>query len=228
MSKYALQLKNISMTYRDGNRENQVLDNVSLEVEQGEVVAIVGPSGSGKTSLLSIAGVLLSPTAGEIIIGDKKIHSKNKKEWVNIRANQIGFIFQAHQLIPFLNVQDQLEYMKNIASTKDNKFDVQAILKELGLSDLGTYYPSQLSGGEKQRVAIARAFVNQPDIILADEPTASLDSKRGRQVMEIFRNMAKKYGKAAVIVTHDERLLDLVDTIYTIDDGKLMKVNGSK
>lgn len=225
MENYALRLENISKIYQDGDSENQVLNNVSLNVNYGEVVAIIGPSGSGKTSLLSIAGALLSPTTGQVIIGNKVIDIKNKKEGTSIRSNQIGFIFQSHQLIPFLKVHEQLNYMKKIKDSHDNSTDINTILEELGLSKKANSYPKQLSGGEKQRVAIARAFINQPDIILADEPTASLDAKRGRQVMELFRNTAKKYNKATIIVTHDERVLDLVDTIYSIDNGQLVKVN---
>ncbi len=222
MAEYALQINNVSKTFKDGDGENHVLKDVSMKVKAGEFVAIVGPSGSGKTTLLSIAGALLSATTGNINIGDTVISSNNKKQWTKIRREQIGFIFQTHQLVPFLTVEEQLEYMSKIGINAKNADYANNLLNNLGLSKRLKAFPSQLSGGEKQRVAIARAFISQPDIILADEPTASLDSERGRQVVELIRNETKKFGKAAIVVTHDERVLDLVDTIYRIENGKLI------
>ncbi len=224
MSEYALQLNNITKTYKDGEGENTVLNNISLKLKKGEFVAIAGPSGSGKTTLLSITGALLSPTKGSVIIGDTSISDKNKKNWTSIRSEQIGFIFQNHQLIPYLNVREQLIYMCQIGkkSNKENLQNVDKLLEELGLSKRLKAYPNQLSGGEKQRVAIARAFINQPDLILADEPTSSLDGDRGRQVVELIRAQTKKNNKSAIIVTHDERILDIVDKVYKISNGKLI------
>lgn len=223
MTKYALQLNNISKVYQDGEDEKTVLDNVSLKVKPGEFVAIVGPSGSGKSTMLSIAGALLSSTKGEVIIGDTPLDN-NKKNWNLVRREKIGFIFQSHQLIPYLNVGDQLNLIAKI-SKKKNKKEFEAygdeLLKDLGLLDSKTKFPNKLSGGEKQRVAIARAFMNDPDVILADEPTASLDGPRGRQVVEMIRKEVKKQNKAAIMVTHDERILDLVDVIYRIENGKI-------
>ena len=225
MTRYALQLNNVSKVYQDGENENTVLDNVSLKVKPGEFVAIVGPSGSGKSTMLSIAGALLSSTKGEVIIGNTPLDNK-KKNWNLVRREKIGFIFQSHQLIPYLNVGDQLNLIAK-TSKKKNKDDYEAyadeLLKDLGLLDSKSKYPNKLSGGEKQRVAIARAFMNQPDIILADEPTASLDGPRGRQVVEMIRKEVKKQNRAAVMVTHDERILDLVDVIYKIENGKIQR-----
>ncbi|MBU3105081.1 ABC transporter ATP-binding protein [Clostridium gasigenes] len=223
MTKYALQLNNVSKVYQDGENENTVLDNISLKVKPGEFVAIVGPSGSGKSTMLSIAGALLSNTKGEVIIGDTLLDN-NKKNWNLVRREKIGFIFQSHQLIPYLNVGDQLNLIAKISKKKNKKeFEVYAdeLLEDLGLLDSKNKYPNKLSGGEKQRVAIARAFMNQPDVILADEPTASLDGSRGRQVVEMIRKEVKKRNKAAIMVTHDERILDLVDIIYRIENGKI-------
>lgn len=223
MTKYALQLNSISKVYQDGENENTVLDNISLKVKPGEFVAIVGPSGSGKSTMLSIAGALLSNTKGEVIIGDTTLDN-NKKNWNRMRREKIGFIFQSHQLIPYLNVGDQLNLIAKISKKKNQKeFERYAdeLLDDLGLLDSKNKYPSKLSGGEKQRVAIARAFMNQPDVILADEPTASLDGPRGRQVVEMIRKEVKKQNRAAIMVTHDERILDLVDAIYRIENGKI-------
>ncbi|GAA0824794.1 ABC transporter ATP-binding protein [Clostridium tertium] len=224
MRKYALQLKNISKTYKDGDSENTVLNNISINVKPGEFVAIVGPSGSGKSTFLSIAGALLSASSGEIIIGDTNLSEKDKKELADIRRNQIGFVFQSHQLIPYLKVIDQLKLIPQLSKNK-NKKEVNdyanKLLKDFGLEHRLNHYPSKLSGGEKQRVAIARALMNHPDIILADEPTASLDGKRGREVVTMIKDEIKKYNKAALMVTHDERVLDLVDTIYRIENGNI-------
>lgn len=224
MRKYALQLKNISKTYKDGDSENTVLNNISINVKPGEFVAIVGPSGSGKSTFLSIAGALLSASSGEIIIGDTNLSEKDKKGLADIRRNQIGFVFQSHQLIPYLKVIDQLKLIPQLSKNK-NKKEVNdyanKLLKDFGLEHRLNHYPSKLSGGEKKRVTIARALMNHPDIILADEPTASLDGKRGREVVTMIKDEIKKYNKAALMVTHDERVLDLVDTIYRIENGNI-------
>ena len=224
MRKYALQLKNISKTYKDGDSENTVLNNISINVKPGEFVAIVGPSGSGKSTFLSIAGALLSASSCEIIIGDTNLREKAKKGLADIRRNQIGFVFSSHQLIPYLKVIDQLKLIPQLSKNK-NKKEVNdyanKLLKDFGLEHRLNHYPSKLSGGEKQRVAIARALMNHPDIILADEPTASLDGKRGREVVTMIKDEIKKYNKAALMVTHDERVLDLVDTIYRIENGNI-------
>lgn len=227
MEQYALQLNNVFKTYIDGEQENTVLHDISLKVKPGEFVAIVGPSGSGKSTLLSIAGALLTATNGEIIIGNTNLNNKNKKSLADIRRNQIGFVFQSHQLIPYLTVFDQLKLIEKLSSSKkDPEKDQYAkkLLEDFGLGNRLNYYPAKLSGGERQRVAIARALMNRPDIILADEPTASLDGERGRQVVSMIRKEIKKYNKAALMVTHDERVLDLVDTIYRIENGVMNKI----
>lgn len=224
MRKYALQLKNITKTYKDGDSENTVLNNVSINVKPGEFVAIVGPSGSGKSTFLSIAGALLSASSGEIIIGDTNLNSKDKNDLADIRRNQIGFVFQSHQLIPYLTVIDQLKLIPKLSKNRDTKEVndyANKLLKDFGLEHRLNHYPSKLSGGEKQRVAIARALMNHPDIILADEPTASLDGNRGREVVTMIKDEIKKYNKAALMVTHDERILNLVDTIYRIENGNI-------
>lgn len=217
-----LELKDIIKNYPDGQSINEVLKDVSFQVNQGEFAAIVGPSGAGKSTLLTIMGALLTPTSGQILLNGQDISQLSKKKQTEIRLNQIGFIFQNSNLIPYLKIKDQLQFIQKISSK--TPVDAIEILDKLGLKSRLNSYPNVLSGGEKQRVAIARAFINQPDLILADEPTASLDSKRGHEVVSIIQQTVHQENKAAVMVTHDERVLDLVDTIWEIEDGKLKKV----
>lgn len=216
-------MKNISKNYQDGEQVIEVLKNVSLEVAQGEFVAIVGPSGAGKSTFLSIAGALLSPTEGEIAIGEKTLNNLTSKELTKVRLEKVGFIFQGANLIPYLNVRDQLLVIAELSGEKGKgaKDKAEELLKELGLTARQNNYPESLSGGEKQRVAIARALMNNPDIILADEPTASLDANRGHKVVQMIADEVKRKNKAAIMVTHDERVLDLVDRVIRIEDGFL-------
>lgn len=221
MSK-VLELQNIIKNYPDGQQINEVLKDVSFEVSEGEFAAIVGPSGAGKSTLLTIMGALLTPTSGKILLKGRDISQFSQKQQTDLRLNQIGFIFQNSDLIPYLKISEQLEFIQKIS--KKPHQDVTEILTRLGLEHRLHNYPNVLSGGEKQRVAIARAFINQPDLILADEPTASLDSNRGREVVKIIQETVHREDKAAVMVTHDERVLDLVDSIWQIEDGRLKKV----
>lgn len=223
MDNYVLELDNITKKYEDGERENVVLDNISLRVKQGEFVAIVGPSGSGKSTLLSIAGVLLSPSNGRVVIGGEDVTNMPQKTWTRFRRERIGFIFQNHQLLPYLTAEEQLKHVMAMNKGNEKAPDLNEVLKDLGLDKCRKRFPSQMSGGEKQRVAIARAFINNPEVILADEPTASLDGTRGRQVAEMIKKEVVKHKKGAVMVTHDERILDLVDTVYHLENGKLIK-----
>lgn len=228
MSENALQLNHVQKVYKDGETSFEVLKDININVKKGEFVAIVGPSGSGKSTVLSIAGALLCADSGDIIINNTNISKLNQKKWTNFRRNEIGFIFQNHQLIPYLTVMDQLNLILSLAKkTKKNFTYTQEtaleLLKDLDLESKLHQYPAKLSGGEKQRTAIARAFMNDPAIILADEPTASLDAIRGRQVVEMIKNQVKKREKAAVMVTHDERILDLFDDIYRMENGILVK-----
>lgn len=224
-NEYALQLNNISKSYQDGDQQNNILQNISLEVNPGEFIAIVGPSGSGKSTLLSISGALLSPTDGSVVVGGQKLLKKQNKKLVKIRREKIGFIFQSHHLLPYLTAKEQLTFVIDM-NKKNGKPNMNPddMLEDLGLSGCANKYPAKMSGGEKQRVAIARAFMNNPDIILADEPTASLDGIRGRQVVELIKKEVKKHNKAAIMVTHDERVLDLVDVVYRLENAELKKV----
>ncbi|EAF1659525.1 ABC transporter ATP-binding protein [Listeria monocytogenes] len=216
-------MKNISKNYQDGEQVIEVLKNVSLEVAQGEFVAIVGPSGAGKSTFLSIAGALLSPTEGEIAIGGTTLNNMSEKALTKVRLDKVGFIFQGANLIPYLSVRDQLLVIAELSGEKGSAAKERAdkLLQELGLIARQNNYPESLSGGEKQRVAIARALMNDPDIILADEPTASLDANRGHKVVQMIADEVKRKNKAAIMVTHDERVLDLVDRVIRIEDGYL-------
>ncbi len=217
-----LELKNIIKNYPDGQQVNEVLKDISFNVKKGEFAAIVGPSGAGKSTLLTIMGALLTPSSGTVLLNNQDISHLSKKKQTALRLNQIGFIFQNSDLIPYLKISEQLQFIQKLSKKKP--VDAKTILDKLGLSHRLNSYPNVLSGGEKQRVAIARAFINQPDLILADEPTASLDSKRGREVVQIIQKTVHEQDKAAVMVTHDERVLDLVDSIWQIEDGKLKQV----
>jgi putative ABC transport system ATP-binding protein len=221
MSGYALQLDHITKAFQDGAEKHVVLRDISLQVQEGEFAAVVGPSGSGKSTLLAIAGMMLSPDAGTVCIGGMELSSKKQKEWTKLRREHIGFIFQSHQLLPYLKAEEQLTLF--LPKGKGGNLSVPDLMERLGILGCKNQYPAQMSGGEKQRVAIARAFVGNPDLILADEPTASLDGERGRQAVDMIRGEVRKQKKAAVMVTHDERVLDLVDTVYRLENGILSK-----
>lgn len=219
-----LKLDKVSKVYGEGNTEVTALHPISLDVKAGEFIGIVGPSGSGKSTLLSIAGALLSPSKGDIYIREQNITQLSEKEMTDIRLKKIGFIFQFANLVPYLNVKEQLLYIAKLKKESKQESEKRAdhLLAAFGLGERKNHYPNQLSGGEKQRVAIARAFMNNPDLILADEPTASLDSKRAREVVEMMKRVVKESKKAAIMITHDERMLDVCDRILMLRDGQLI------
>lgn len=225
MTKEILRLENVSKEFVDGDSSITILKNISLSINTGELVAIVGPSGSGKSTLLSIIGALLSPSNGNVIIDNENITNYKGSKLTAIRLNKIGFIFQSANLIPYLTVKDQLMLINDITkkNKKENLKKAIELIQDLGLGHRIKNYPNKLSGGEKQRVAIARAFMNDPDIILADEPTASLDSERGRKVVEMISTEVKSRNKAAIMVTHDERMLDVCDRVLYIEDGEIFE-----
>ncbi|CAI8801154.1 ABC transporter ATP-binding protein [Bacillus pseudomycoides] len=222
-----LKLDQVSKVYGEGDTEVTALHPITLDIKEGEFIGIVGPSGSGKSTLLSIAGALLSPSKGNIYISGQNITSLSEKEMTDIRLRKIGFIFQFANLVPFLTVKEQLLYIAKLKGEDKKEAGklAEQLLKTFGLSHRMNHYPNQLSGGEKQRVAIARAFMNNPDLILADEPTASLDSKRAREVVERMKHEVKKNKKAAIMITHDEKMLDVCDRILILRDGKLLREN---
>lgn len=218
-----IELINVTKTYQEGEFLTTALDDVSLKVEPGEFIAIKGPSGSGKSTFLSIAGALLRPSEGEVRINDKDISSLSEKELSQIRLSRIGFILQTSNLLPYLNVKDQLLVVKKMSGSikSADRELAEELLTDIGLEAKMDKYPHQLSGGEKQRTAIARSFMNDPSIILADEPTASLDTKRSHEVVSLIAEEVKDRNKAAVMVTHDERMLTYCDRVYLIEDGRL-------
>ncbi len=218
-----LELENISKVYKDGDSSIKVLDEVSLQVKSGELVALVGPSGSGKSTFLSIAGALLSPSSGRLFIDNIEISKLPPSKLTEFRLSKIGFIFQMSNLLPYLTVKDQLLLISELTGGQTTVANQKAdeLLERLGLTNRKMNYPENLSGGEKQRVAIARAFMNDPEVIFADEPTASLDAERGRTVVEMLANEVKKRNKAAIMVTHDKRMLDLCDRVIFIENGCL-------
>jgi len=220
MSETLLELVDITKSYRDGESNRTILNGVNLKIEKGEFVAIVGPSGSGKSTFLSIAGLLLTPDSGRILLDGNDVTKISGSRRTMIRRRSLGFIFQSHNLLPYLKTVDQLAIVQEKEASE--RIHIDDLLNELDIADCRGKFPSQMSGGEKQRAAIARAFINDPDIILADEPTASLDAERGRISVEMIRNEVKKRNKAAVMVTHDTRILDLTDRIYRIENGQLV------
>jgi len=222
MSKEILNMQNVTKSFQDGMNNRVILSKLNLIVSEGEFVAVVGPSGTGKSTFLSIAGGLLSPDSGRVMIQDKNISSESQKHLTEIRRGKIGFIFQSHQLLPFLTVREQLEIVGKMNKKVASK-EIDELIEDLGLTECQKRYSGQLSGGEKQRTAIARAFMNHPSLILADEPTASLDAKRGYQVVKMIRKEVKKYQKAGIIVTHDERVLNLADKTYDLITGQLVE-----
>lgn len=218
-----LSMRNVSKVYKEGETQIIALDQVSMEVAPGEFVAIIGPSGSGKSTFLSIAGALLKPSQGEVEISNKNIATLKDKELSNLRLHEIGFILQTSNLMPYLNVLDNLLVIKKMSGkvTKQDEAFAKELLTGLGLTNKFGKLPNELSGGERQRVAIARSFMNDSSLILADEPTASLDTNRANEVVSLISKEVKARGKAAVMVTHDERMLAYCDRVYRMEDGKL-------
>ncbi|GAF14711.1 heme efflux system ATPase HrtA [Bacillus sp. JCM 19046] len=218
-----LDFQDVTKSFGDGEGRVDVLRSVELSVKSGELVCITGPSGSGKSTMLSLAGALLSPSSGTIKINGKDLSKLDEKARSDVRLNQIGFIFQSAHLLPYLKVEDQLHYIAKLAKMerKQAKARTAELLDALGMTHRAKQYPVNLSGGEKQRVAIARAWMNDPDLILADEPTASLDAKRAREVVETLAKEVKAKDKAAVMITHDQRMFDLCDRVIVIEDGKI-------
>lgn len=222
-----IELDNIRKSYADGNQMHHVLNQLNLSVEPNEFVAILGPSGSGKSTLLAIAGLLLSADEGRIRIAGQDLTGLNQGQWTQKRLELLGFIFQDHQLLSYMKIGDQLELVAKLKGEKDKKKrqeEVKALLADLGIEACYHQYPNQMSGGQKQRAAIARAFIGNPQVILADEPTASLDPDRGKEIAQLIQKEVKSKNKSAIMVTHDRSILTYVDTIYELKHGQLLKV----
>ena len=219
-----LEFKNVTKSYQDGNNEIEALKETNFKIEEGQFIAIIGPSGSGKSTFLTLAGGLQTPTKGQIIINGKDYTNLSEKERAKLRFNDIGFVLQASNLVPFLTAKQQLELVDRI--NKNNKHTIQdkhSLFKELGIEHLENKLPKDLSGGERQRLAIARALYNDPAIILADEPTASLDSDRAFEVVDLLSKECREKNKSIIMVTHDNRMIEKCDHVYRMKDGILTK-----
>ncbi len=219
--KALLQMIDVVRDFKQGGEVVHALKKTNLSIMAGQLVAIIGPSGSGKSTFLTIAGGLQLPTSGVVLIEKTDITNMNSKQLSDIRLNRIGFILQSSNLVPFLSVDQQLELRSRAVGQSVNKVSRDKIFQELGIESLRSKYPSELSGGERQRVAIAKAIYGDPNIILADEPTASLDTKKAFEVVEIIARQAKDHKKAVIMVTHDERLIKYCDVVYVMKDGIL-------
>lgn len=216
-----IELQGVTKKFNDGNKEVLALKETNFSVKSGEFVAIIGPSGSGKSTFLTIIGGLQTPTDGKVLIREQKFSEVGIKERSKMRFEEIGFILQASNLVPFLTVENQMRLVNKVEKTKYEREKAEKLFEELGITKLRNKYPSDLSGGERQRVAIARALYHDPSVILADEPTASLDTEKAFEVVEILARETKSKNKATIMVTHDERLIDYCDKVYVMKDGVL-------
>jgi len=223
MSRKGIRIEALSKRYGTGETAVDALKDVNMEVAAGEVVGLIGPSGSGKSTLLKSLGAVIEPSTGRMTIGDKIIYDNGWKikDIRALRRDSIGFVFQAPYLIPFLDVTDNVALLPMLAghSNADSRRQALAILEALDVGHRAKAMPSQLSGGEQQRVAIARALINHPPVVLADEPTAPLDSERALAVMRILAQMARQYETAIIVVTHDEKIIPTFKRLYHIRDG---------
>ena len=222
--KTILKMENVKKSFGSGHNEIQALKGIDLAVNQGEFVSIIGPSGSGKSTFLTIAGGLQSPTSGNISINGLDFTPLSEKKRSKLRFKEIGFILQSSNLIPYLTIEEQFLLIDKINHEKLTSKKGTELLKSLDILDLKDKHPSDLSGGERQRAAIARALFNEPNLILADEPTASLDTEHAYQVVDLLRQEAHLKNKATIMVTHDQRMIKNSDSVYKIEDGLLSKI----
>jgi putative ABC transport system ATP-binding protein len=219
----AMTVNDVTKVYGEGRTRVRALCDASLDLYDNEFLALLGPSGSGKTTLLSVIGGLLAPTSGTVTIGNTLLTDLSKKDQTRFRANRVGFVFQGFNLVPFLTARENMTVMASISDAGRDEIGQRAdqLLDELGLSDRSSNLPEQLSGGERQRVAIGRALVTDPDLILVDEPTASLDTELGIQVVKLLASEIRSRGKAGIMVTHDLRMVEYTDRTVKILDGEL-------
>ena len=220
----AIRAEGLSKTYGRGTTEVRALRAVSLRVNRGQVVALLGPSGAGKSTLLLALGLLELPERGRIFLDGALVAADGRalQDTTRLRREKLGFVFQKSNLIPFLTAEENVRVALEIGGWTPARARARCLLDELGLRDRAHSYPDQLSGGQQQRVAIARALALSPAVVLADEPTAALDSARGSEVMHLFRNLAREHGAAVVVVTHDRRSLDAFDAVYEMEDGAIV------
>ncbi len=219
----AISVRQLTKIYSSGTTQLRALDAVDMDVQPGELVLLMGPSGSGKTTLLSIMGCILRASSGSLRILGQEVSHLNEKQLPRIRLAQIGFVFQGFNLFPALTAGENVELALNLKGMhgSDARNIAAALLDQVGLGDKYGSLPANLSGGQKQRIAIARALAGEPNIILADEPTGSLDSQSGRMVMELMRRLARERKRTVVLVTHDNRILDYADRVIHIEDGRI-------
>lgn len=220
-------IDNVRKTFTNGEVEEEILKGINLSLKEGEITALVGASGSGKSTLLTIAAGLQPTTKGQVLFEGKNMTDMSAEQVREVRASKFGFVFQFAHLVPFLTVEEQLLLMLDVSETKLKKHEqtkeVDRILKLVGMDHRKTAYPSSLSGGEKQRVAIARAIIHKPKVLFADEPTASLDSKRSKEVMLLIRDLTKTLNITTLMVTHDEEMLAFADHIVKMSDGLILQ-----
>lgn len=219
----AIELRNVEKYYGQGIARVHVLSDVNFKAELGKLNLVIGPSGSGKSTFLTIAGGLQQPSEGQVLIDGQEISALSGKQLDRLRLDKIGFVLQSYNLLPYLTVGDQFALVDRMRHGNLSKGELGDLLKDLGIEKLIHKYPGELSGGQNQRVAIARALYTDPQIILADEPTAALDSDRVKVVGQLFSDLAVKHNKAVVVVTHDLRLREFADQVYTIVDGQMAK-----
>lgn len=219
-----LKMTNITKTFKQGNQEIHALKNINFSVKQGEFISIIGPSGSGKSTFLTISGGLQSPSTGDIAINNTSFTTLSEKKRATLRFKEIGFILQASNLIPFLTIKEQFLLVEKVNKVKNSTEKIENLLRSLDILDLQNKYPKDLSGGERQRVAITRALYNEPSLILADEPTASLDTEHAFEVVKLLVKEAHEKNKATVMVTHDKRMIQWSDRVFEMHDGELNEV----
>lgn len=218
-----LRVENLTKLYGKGDNTVKALDNISFSVNHGEFVAIIGPSGSGKSTLLHTIGGVDIPTSGKVYIDGTDIYNLNENNLAIFRRRQIGLIYQFYNLIPVLNVAENITLPMSLDKKKPDKEKLDNVLKLLNLESRVSHLPNQLSGGQQQRVSIGRALINNPSIVLADEPTGNLDSKNSAEIMDLLRQSNRKYNQTLIVITHDESIALLADRIISIEDGKIAK-----